>query len=124
MHESGKGFPRHHRLLTAKDFSRVFKQPFKQGDKHLTLLVQANSGDQARLGMAVPKRQLKRAVDRNHIKRLIRESFRQHQAQLRGLDIVVLVRHGILQLDNDAVFRALDKHWTQLSKKCANSFSS
>ena len=70
--------------------------------------------------MAVPKRQLKRAVDRNRIKRLIRESFRQHQAQLQGLDVVVLVRHGILQMNNDAVFRALDKHWNLLSKKCVN----
>jgi len=96
LRESGKAFPRLHRLLTAKDFSRVFKQSTKQSDRHLTLLGQANSRDYARLGMAVPKRQLKRAVDRNRIKRLIRESFRQHQAQLRGLDIVVLVRHGIL----------------------------
>ncbi len=123
MRESGKGFPRQQRLLTATDFSRVFKQSLKQSDRHLTLLGQLNSRDHARLGMAVPKRQLKRAVDRNHIKRLIRESFRQHQAQLQGLDVVVLVRHGILQLDNDAVFRALDKHWAQLSKKCANSLS-
>jgi len=74
--------------------------------------------------MAVPKRQLKRAVDRNRMKRLIRESFRQHQAQLRGLDVVVLVRHGILQMNNEAVFRALDKHWNLLGKKCANLFSS
>ena len=83
-----------------------------------------NSKSHARLGMAVPKRQLKRAVDRNRIKRLIRESFRKHQAQLQGLDVVVLVRHGIVKLDNETVFRALDKHWDLLSKKCANLLSS
>ena len=88
------------------------------------MLARANSREHARLGMAVPKRQLKRAVDRNRIKRLIRESFRKHQAQLRGLDVVVLVRHGIVQMDNEAIFRALDKHWNRLSKKCESLFSS
>ncbi|HEB55370.1 MAG TPA: ribonuclease P protein component [Gammaproteobacteria bacterium] len=117
-------FPRQYRLLTAKDFNNVFQQPVKQGDRCLTLLACVNSKSHARLGMAVPKRQLKRAVDRNRIKRLIRESFRKHQAQLQGLDVVVLVRHGIVKLDNETVFRALDKHWDLLSKKCANLLSS
>ncbi|VAX08184.1 Ribonuclease P protein component [hydrothermal vent metagenome] len=88
------------------------------------MLACTNSLGVPRLGMAVPKRQLKRAVDRNRIKRLTRESFRKHQTQLRGLDVVVLVRRGIMQMDNAAVFRALDKHWNLLSKKCESLFSS
>ncbi|HFQ14238.1 MAG TPA: ribonuclease P protein component [Gammaproteobacteria bacterium] len=117
-------FPRQHRLLAAKDFSRVFAQPVKQGDRDFTLLARANGLAHARLGIAAPKRQLKRAVDRNRIKRIIRESFRRRQAQLRGLDVVVLVRHGVLALDNAALFRRLDKLWNSLSKKCEKQFFS
>jgi len=88
------------------------------------LLARANGLAHARLGIAAPKRQLKRAVDRNRIKRIIRESFRRRQAQLRGLDVVVLVRHGVLALDNAALFRRLDKLWNSLSKKCEKQFFS
>jgi ribonuclease P protein component len=43
----------------------------------------------ARLAVAVPKRLLKRAVDRNRAKRALRESFRQ--GDIRGLNIDTLI---------------------------------
>ncbi len=43
----------------------------------------------ARIALAVPKRQLKRAVDRNLVKRILRETFRQHQVRDAGTDILV-----------------------------------
>jgi ribonuclease P protein component len=45
----------------------------------------------ARLGMIVGKRTTARAVDRNCVKRLIRESFRTRQASLAGRDVLVRV---------------------------------
>ena len=80
------------------------------------MLYRASDRDTARLGLAVAKKRLKRAVDRNRIKRLIRESFRQHRAILGGLDIVVLVKAGIEQADNRALLRALQRHWRHLSR--------
>lgn len=47
---------------------------------------------QARLGLVVAKRNVKLAVARNKLKRLIRESFRRQQVQLNGLDVVVVVK--------------------------------
>ncbi len=46
----------------------------------------------SRLGLSVPKRQAPRAVDRNRLKRLAREAFRQHAARDRGLDLVFTTR--------------------------------
>jgi ribonuclease P protein component len=43
----------------------------------------------ARLGLIIGKRQAKRAVDRNRIKRALRESFRTRYRVLPPLDIVV-----------------------------------
>ena len=117
-------FTRQHRLLTPKDFNYVFAQPVKQGDKHLTLLARSNKIIDGRLGLIVPKRQIKSAVKRNRVKRLIRESFRCHQTQLQGLDVVVLVRGGFALMNNKTIISLLDKHWNSLSKKCANSSSS
>ena len=45
-----------------------------------------------RLGMAVAKRHAKRAVDRNLLKRLLRESYRQHALSQRPVDLVVSLR--------------------------------
>ena len=48
-----------------------------------------------RLGIAVPKRHIKTAVQRNRIKRLIRESFQVNQGRLSNKDVVILVRRPV-----------------------------
>lgn len=48
-----------------------------------------NQQQGARLGIVVGKRVAPRAVDRNFVKRLIREMFRKEQWRLNGLDVVV-----------------------------------
>jgi ribonuclease P protein component len=76
---------------------------------------------QPRLGFAIAKKQLKHAVDRNRIKRLLRESFRQRQKDLPNRDVVVMVRNKILGLSNREIFARLDKHWQHMIKRCENS---
>jgi len=48
-----------------------------------------NSEGYPRLALVIPKRLVKRAVDRNRIRRLAREAFRQRQAELGGRDFVL-----------------------------------
>jgi ribonuclease P protein component len=48
--------------------------------------------DGARLAISVPKRLLKSAVHRNQVKRVVRESFRQHAIAKRPLEILVIFR--------------------------------
>ena len=43
----------------------------------------------SRIALSVPKRLLKRSVDRNLVKRILRESFRQHIIREAGLDTLV-----------------------------------
>ena len=93
------------------DFSRVFRQGKRIGGGGLTVLTVENSVGQPRLGLAIAKKHLKLASRRNRIKRIIRESFRQHQSEFSNIDIVVLSRPGIDERDSSQIWAALERHW-------------
>lgn len=122
MHVKFQGFPRCLRLLKPAEFQRIFRAAdCKSVDNNLTLLACKNEVVHPRLGLAITKRVVRNAVDRNRIKRLVRESFRRHQADLGGLDIVVLSRDGAVKSSNEELLNSLDKHWQRLATRCANS---
>lgn len=107
------GFPRARRLLTARDFRWVFdSRPKRLADRYFTLLVaarhDAGPGQVARLGLAISKKQARRAVDRNRFKRLVREAFRQ-RADLPAVDIVVMVRAAACPASNDTLASCLNR---------------
>ncbi|WP_133010660.1 ribonuclease P protein component [Marinomonas flavescens] len=111
-------FPRHVRLLNAGDYQSVFNDTTsKVFAGEFLLLARKREDDQTRLGLIVAKKTDKRAVGRNRIKRLVRDSFRHHKIPLAGLDIVFLARQGIKELDNPTLSSRLDKAWDQLAKK-------
>ena len=85
------GFSRQARLLRKRDFDGVFKKPARSSDHFFTILFSQGSTTQPRMGLAIAKKAAKRAVDRNRIKRLCRESFRQ-QDNLPVVDLVVMTR--------------------------------
>jgi ribonuclease P protein component len=115
---AGESFSRSSRLTLAGEYKQVFQNNIRVSDDCFTLLVGKDQGLKSRIGFAVAKKQLKRAVDRNKVKRLIRESFRLHQNDLPNLDIVVMVRFKISQLNNQQIFARLDKHWRKVIKQC------
>ena len=115
---TGESFSRSSRLTLAGEFKQVFQSNIRVSDDCFTILVGKQQGLTARIGFAVAKKQIKRAVDRNRLKRLIRESFRRHQGELPNMGIVVMVRFKILQLDNAQIFVRLDKHWRKVIKQC------
>lgn len=121
----GSSFNKSERLLNSADYKRVFDDVrFKSADNHFTVLATSNIPDNARLGIIIAKKNIRRAVRRNHIKRVIRESFRHHKACLTGMDIIVLTRSGALEAPNPLLFRSLEKHWRRLTKQHAKASSS
>ncbi|SAK41662.1 ribonuclease P protein component [Caballeronia hypogeia] len=81
-------FPKAARLLKTDEFSSVFRlRPWRRSP-HFVLYGKP-SGNEARLGLVIGKKQAPRAVTRNLIKRLAREAFRLRREQLRGFDILV-----------------------------------
>ena len=116
--------PRTRRLLTATRFQRVFRQcKYKSGDRFISVLAVSNSLQYPRLGMAVSIRNAGNAVKRNRIKRLVRESFRQHQQQIGGCDLVVVVRPGVSARSNRQLFDSLAIHWRTIAAHAQTGFT-
>jgi len=74
-----------------------------------------------RLGLIVSKKNVRRAVDRNRFKRLVRESVRLQQGDLPAVDIVVLARRGVQELDNEILHRQLHSLWRRLERDARKS---
>ena len=78
-----------------------------------TVLYRPNGKSRPRLGLAIGKRNCRRATGRNRLKRVIRESFRRHQVTLGGLDVVVINQPAATDAPNQALFDSLARHWMQ-----------
>ncbi len=117
MPDVGSGFPRESRLLKSAEYGRVFSRPMRATDNYFTILCRPSGRTSPRLGLAVSKKNSRLAVDRNRIKRVIRESFRKNKATLGGMDFVVMIRSGVHKVSNRQLFASLDRHWVQLRTK-------
>ncbi len=83
------------RLTRSADFERVYRQGRSHGNRYLVLYAFPRVGDasgQARLGVSV-SRKVGGAVERNRVKRLLREAFGALESELpEGQDVVVVAR--------------------------------
>ncbi|WP_238375952.1 ribonuclease P protein component [Ectothiorhodospira magna] len=77
-----------------------------------------------RLGLAVAKKSVRQATQRNRIKRLIRESFRRHRAVMAPMDMVILCKPGAQHFNNADLQQALERLWRRMSSQCEKSLSS
>ncbi|MDH3616866.1 MAG: ribonuclease P protein component [Gammaproteobacteria bacterium] len=109
-------FRKDNRLLDAAAFGRVFQEATRSRDQLFTVLCRHNEGGAPRLGLAISKKLCRQAIKRNRIKRKIRESFRQHQAALAGLDIVVINRPAAATANKRQIFASLEAHWRRCKK--------
>ncbi len=87
------------RLTRSAEFERVYRQGRSLANRHFVLYCFANpASERPRLGLSV-SRKVGGAVQRNHVKRLLREAFAQVQDELVAHhDIVVVARPGSHEL--------------------------
>lgn len=110
-------FSSENRLLTKKAFEFVFEKPCTSRSPFFTILYRQNNLKHSRLGVVVSKRKVRKAVNRNYIKRLVRESFRHHVLELSGLDFVVIAKGNVLKDKRKDARNSLDKQWKGIGGK-------
>lgn len=111
------GYSTEVRLRCAADYKGVFDGAlFKVHQPHFLFLAKHSELQNSRLGLVVAKKKVRRAHERNRVKRLARESFRLHQHQLGLLDIVVMPKMGIEAIPNAELYQQLQFAWQKLQR--------
>lgn len=101
-------FCRQDRIRKKKDFSTIYAKGTRFHTGNFTVVTYSNSLGIRRLGLTVSKK-VGTAVQRNRVKRLLREFFRLNKEKLPGSkDIVIIARAGATSLDYKDLCRELD----------------
>lgn len=113
-----KLFPRRARLGRHEDFARVFAENARASDERFTVLARGNDLGHPRLGLAISRKAVGRAAERNRLKRLVREHFRHAQHAMPAIDLVVLARPGSGRAPAAALRLSLENLWTRVIARC------
>lgn len=106
--------PQENRLKRKKEFEAVFKGGRIVRGNNFFLKYLANGTDKTKIGFVVSKKVSKKAVDRNKIKRRLREVFRLKKQGIKtGLSIVIMTTPSIKELS----FKEIEKEAGNLLEK-------
>ena len=111
-------FQRAQRLVHKPQFDAAYQKGRKLGDPFFLILIRSNDVGFARLGLSVSARSVGNAVNRNRIKRIIRDSFRMNCTELPAIDVVINTRSAARDATNKALRNSLALHWVNVVKRC------
>lgn len=105
---SARGLPQQARLKKSPEFQRAGEAAHKEVGRLFVVLGSGTGENGPRIGLAVG-RKAGNAVQRNKIKRIAREAFRNQQADLPAWDFVVIARAGAGQARRAALHRDINR---------------
>ena len=115
--QTGTGFPRAARLLKHSDFERVYKQGRRHFSPHMTVFYLPQMDGGARVGFTVG-RLLGGAVDRNRIKRRLREAVRLRRSALKiAADVVINPKKSVLTVEFPVLLEEINQAFAVIAKK-------
>jgi ribonuclease P protein component len=104
-------------LLKHSDFERVYKQGRRHFSSHLTVFYLLQTEGGVRVGFTVG-RVLGGAVQRNRIKRRLREAVRLRRSTLKGaVDVVINPKKSVLTAEFPAVVEEVRRAFDVIAKK-------
>jgi ribonuclease P protein component len=111
----GQRFPHATRVVKPRDFVTLRRTGQRIGTRFFNVQTVAGESLTARMGLAVSRRVSTRAVRRNRIKRIARESFRAVRASLPPIDILLIARESANAEDNATLRADLAALWKRLT---------
>ena len=111
-------FPKSRRLVCSTEYQSVISHGCRSKDRLFVVYAYGKGRQLGRLGVTVSRRVAPRAVERNRIKRAIRESFRHQQKILVGLDIVTIARGATRGIETKQLLVSLEGHWRRVDQQC------
>jgi len=112
------GFVRRSRLLTPSQFDAVYATRQRVVDGCFSINAVRNTLGYPRLGLSIGSKAAGNSVERNRVKRQVRESFRKEAGTLPALDLVVGARNGVRTAHNARLRESLAALWTEIRKRC------
>jgi ribonuclease P protein component len=113
-------FSRSSRLLRHADFERVYKQGQRHFAAHMTVFyLRRAKGDAARIGFTVG-RVLGGAVDRNRMKRRLREAVRRHLPPGVPVDVVINPKKSLLTAEFTELLDEVSRAFAVIQKSTGN----
>ncbi len=109
------------RLRRKRDFDAAYARGRRMGDGFFAVTATMNTAGAPRLGLAVAVRVAGGAVERNRIRRIIRESFRLHQREIPAVDLVVSARAKARGAPGGQLRESLAALWKKVGEQCATS---
>jgi ribonuclease P protein component len=114
-----EGYSRRHRFTTQGSFGPILKGSRKLRGRYAVLHVAAARDGHSRLGLALTRRLVPAATDRNLFKRVVREAFRRHVVKQSGLECVITLRQKFLAADLPAMAAEIASFFDQLNRNGA-----
>jgi ribonuclease P protein component len=108
------------RLRRKREFDAAYAHGRRFGNGFFGVTANVNTLGWPRLGLAVAVKTAGNGVERNRIRRVIRESFRLHQHELAALDLVVSARLRARGAINAELRAQLEPLWREVRKKCGS----
>ena len=99
---SDNRFPKDNRLRRETDFSRVYEEGSRDSGDYFVFYLLQKEETKPRIGIVTPKC-VGKAVTRNQIKRIIRESFRKNKEKFEGYDLIVKPKEKVNELSNSVL---------------------
>jgi ribonuclease P protein component len=110
--------PAQRRLRRKSDFEATYARGRRFGNGLFGVTAFWNDKGWPRLGLAVAVRTAGGGVERNRIRRIIRESFRLHQHELPSVDLIISARARARDATRHELRAGLEALWKKVNEQC------
>ncbi|MBW5803036.1 ribonuclease P protein component [Coxiella endosymbiont of Ornithodoros amblus] len=118
-----KSFSASWRIRTTDEFRCIYATRQRIIGRYYFLYYRENEIKHSRLGVVTSKCNVRKAVWRNRVRRVVKEAFRTRKKKLPAFDIVVVAKASSVEVGNKELYQCINKLFTQLERQSKPSSS-